>query len=40
MLLSRFIEQRAKPGDPYSHTAYILTNVTRLDKGQVSNMTV
>ena len=40
VLLSRFIEQRAKPGDPYAHVAYILTNVTRLHKGQVGNMTV
>lgn len=34
MLLSRFLEQQSKPGDPMAHVAYILTNVTRFPKGQ------
>jgi len=33
VLLSRFIQQPGA-GDPYAHVAYILTNVTRLQKGQ------
>lgn len=36
MLLSRFIAQQGGGvvGDPYAHVAFILTNVTRLQKGQ------